>query len=551
MKQLMLGNAAVARGAYEAGCHFVASYPGTPSTEITKHTSEYSEIRTHWSPNEATALESAMGASLAGARAMAGMNSVGLNVASDALCAASYTGVNGGLVVVVGDDPGMRVSESNQDSRRFAVAAKLPTLEPSDAVDCLEFTKLAFELSEEFDTPVLLRITTGVARSSSELELGERVERDLIPYRKKTEKYVMLPENARKRRDVVAERSERLGAFAETTKINRAEYRDEALGFVTSGACYEYVRSAYPDASVLKLGMVNPMPKNLLLEFSQRVDRLVVVEESDPIILEHCLALGIEVSQGEDIRPQSDAPLIPARQVFCAGCPHRGVFYVLNKLWLRVIGDLGCYTLGALAPSLSTDAAWCMGASISALGGLHTMLGEKSLRDTVAVIGDSSFCHSGMAGLLDLVNNVGAGTVLILDNGCAAVSGRQPTPLKAPASLENICEGLGVGRISVVDPFELDLLERAVREELAVNEVSVIICRRDCALLGKVPADVVRYEVYSDRCRGCRSCQKLGCPAIELHGKRALIDSKKCVGCGLCLQICKCDAIRPLRNGIN
>ncbi len=425
MKQLMLGSAALARGAYEAGCSFVSAYPDALSSDIIKHRAEYSEIRSQSAPNETVAFQSAMGASLAGARAMSVMS--GLNVAADALRAAARTGVNGGLVIAVADDP--------EDSlQQQANAAGLPVFVPSDAADCLELAKLAFERSEELDRPVILQLLAQVAASKGDVEQGERAERELIPYRKRTDKYVLFPEN--------------------------------------------------------------------------------------------------------------DA------RTFCLGCPHRGVFYVLNKLWLRVIGDPGCSTIAALPPFLAMDSAWCTGASIATLGGLHATLGEKSLRDTVAVIEAPAFCHSGMAGLLDLVNNVGAGTVLILDNGTATVGGK-PRPFKAPLSLEMVCEGLGVGRISVVDPFELELLERTVRQELAADEVSVIICRRDCALLSKTPADFNRYEVYTDRCRGCRSCFKLGCPAIIQNGRRATIDSKKCVGCGLCSQLCKCDAIRPLRNGMD
>lgn len=478
MKQLMLGSFAVARGAYESGCRFVAAYPGRISSDITRQAAEYSEIHTQYAANETVAFESAVGASIAGARAMAVMTD--LNVAANVLCAASCTGVNGGLVVAVVDSSG-----HGQDSRRHEVAAAVPVLEPSDAVECSELTKLAFELSEELDTPVVLRLSASVAHFGGNVEPSERAERELIPYRKKTEKYVLLPENARNRRKLLEERGDKLIAWTEARKINSA-----------------VIYGGVEDIEILS-----------------------------------------EQNEAQINRAQARA--------FCLGCPHRGVFYVLNKLWLRVIGDLGCSTLGALPPFLALDAAWCTGASIATLGGLHAVLGKKSLRDTVAVIGDSAFCHSGMAGLLDLVNNVGAGTVLILDNGTAAAAGRMPTPLKAPVSLERICEGLGVSRVSVVDPFELELLERTVREELATDDVSVIICRRDCALLSKLPADVTRYEVYTDRCRGCRSCHKLGCPAITPNGKRAIIDSKKCVGCGLCSQLCKCDAIRPLRNGTN
>ena len=572
----------MARGLYEAGCRFVSSYPGTPSTEITEEASRYKDVmHTEWAPNEKVALEGSMGASLAGARAFSAMKHVGLNVAADPLYTVSYTGVNGGLVIAVADDMGMYSSQNEQDSRHHAIAAKLPMLEPFDSEDCRDFTKLAFDLSEEFDTPVLLRTCTRVAHSQSLVELHDRTEHPLRPYKKDPKKNIMLPANAIPRHAFVEERMKKLAAWAETAPVNRVEMGDTKLGFITAGGCYGFLREVFPDASVLKLGMVNPLPVELIRSFREKVDQLIVVEELDPIIENHCLVHGIRVDHGKDLfgllgelsqtkiaramgLPEKETtafgePVPPRPPVLCPGCPHRGTFYVLQKMWLTVFGDIGCYTLGALPPLFALDACYDMGASVAGLHGFNTVLGEDSRHKTVAVIGDSTFCHSGLTGLLNTVYNKSCSTVLVLDNSITGMTGHQQNPCSGRTlegepvegiTVEKMCEGLGVRRVRVVDPYNLTKLEETLREELDADETSVIICRRPCALLPEVRAkQKFRMAVNPDRCRGCRSCMKIGCPAISFGDNRASIDPTLCVGCGLCAQLCGAKAISVAKEG--
>ena len=575
MKELMLGNAAVARGLYEAGCRFVSSYPGTPSTEITENAALYDELYAEWAPNEKVALEAAVGASIGGARAFSAMKHVGLNVAADPLFTVAYTGINGGMVIAVADDKGMHSSQNEQDSRHYARAAKVPMLEPSNSKECLEFTKLAFELSEEYDTFFMLRTCTRVAHSQSIVEISPRQELPLKDYDKNPGKYVMMPGNAIGRHVVVEERMNRLREFAETTSLNRIEMAHTEIGFITAGICYEYVREIFPQASVLKLGLVNPLPENLIRDFASQVKKLIVVEELDGFIESHIRALGIRVDGGKDmfsplselsqmkiadsmgiiLKSQPPFPdAVPARPpVLCPGCPHRGLFYTLSKMNLTVLGDIGCYTLGALAPLSALDTTLCMGASISSLHGFNIARGADSAKTTVAVIGDSTFMHSGITGLVNIVYNNGISTVLILDNSITGMTGHQENPttgktLKrtlAPAvSIEKMCEAAGVKRIRVIDPYELDGLEAALKEELAADEPSVIIARRPCALLPAVRAtQSAPLAVDSDACKSCRACMKIGCPAISIADGKAAIDISLCTGCGLCTKMCKFSAI--------
>ena len=573
MKELLLGNAAIARGLYESGCRFVSAYPGTPSTEITEHAAEYEELYSEWAPNEKVALEAALGASIGGARSFCAMKHVGLNVAADPLFTASYTGVNGGMVIVVADDQGMHSSQNEQDSRHYAVASKLPMLEPADSAECLEFTKLAFELSEEYDTPVFLRTCTRVAHSQSVAEIGERVERELLPYEKNPRKYVMMPGNAIGRHVVVEERMAALARLAETSDLNRAEMGDTAIGFVAAGVCYQYVREVFPNASVLKLGLVNPLPVELIREFASKVDKLIVAEELDGVIEAHCRANGIEVSGGKELfgwcgellqgklasamgvaepPPFDFGEEVPQRPpVLCPGCPHRGTFYTLSEMGITVFGDIGCYTLGSLAPLFALDTTICMGASISGLHGFLTARGEAAAANSVCVIGDSTFMHSGITGLIDVVYNKGISTVMILDNSITGMTGHQENPTTgrtlrgdiAPVvSIEKICAAAGVESIRIVDPYELEELETVIREELAKREPSVIIARRPCALLKSVPVKPA-LTVDKKECTSCGNCMTIGCPAISNTEDCAVIDPTLCVGCGLCSKMCVNGAI--------
>ena len=568
MKKLLLGNAAVARGLYEAGVRFVSAYPGTPSTEITEQAALYDELYAEWAPNEKVALESAIGASLAGARSFCAMKHVGLNVAADPLFTASYTGVNAGLVITVADDPGMHSSQNEQDSRHYAVAAKVPMLEPSDSAECLEFVKAAYALSEEYDTPVLLRTCTRVAHSQSMVELSDRVEPPLKDYVKNPPKYVAAPANAVRRHVAVEDRTLKLQALAETTGLNRVEKGDGKLGFVTSGTAYLYVKEVFPEASVLKLGLVNPLPVETIRAFSETVERLIVVEELDGVIESHLRSHGIRVDGGKDLfgllgelsqsklkkamgvaLPESvafDEPVPGRPPVMCPGCPHRGLFTVLSKLKLTVLGDIGCYTLGSAAPLTAIDSVVCMGASIGMTHGF-TKVRPEAAKSTVAVIGDSTFMHSGITGLVNVAYNQGVSTVLILDNAITGMTGHQQNPttgmtLKQQPTvaikIEDVCHAVGFSRVRVVDPQDMQAVETALKEELAADEPSAIIVRRPCMLLKYVKPNPP-LSVDPEKCKGCKSCMKIGCPAISFADKRASVDATICVGCGLCEQMCK------------
>ncbi len=572
MKRLMLGNEAIARGLYEAGASFVSSYPGTPSTEITEFAAKYPEIHAEWAPNEKVAYESAFGASLAGARSATAMKHVGLNVAADPLFTSAYTGINGGMVVIVADDPAMHSSQNEQDSRHYARAAKLPMLEPSDSAECRDFTLAAFEISEKFDTPVLLRTCTRVAHAQNAVDERERVEIPLRPYQKDARKYVMAPGNAIHRHPVVEARLNALREYSEACALNREEPGDRSIGFVCSGTCYLYIKEVFPNASVLKLGMTHPLPLAKISAFAEKVEKLIVVEELDGVIESELRAAGIRVSGGKDLfsnlgelsqaairramgMPQPESVSLgesipPRPPVMCAGCPHRGVFYTLGKMKLTVLGDIGCYTLGAAAPLGSLDTCVCMGASISSLHGFATVRPAERDR-TVCVIGDSTFLHSGITSLTNVAYNQSRATILVLDNSITGMTGHQQNPATGftlqmeavpPVSLEKVCEAVGIRRVRVVDPDDLDALEAVLREELSADEASAIICRRPCMLLKTA---VVRpaLSVDAEKCRGCKKCMGLGCPAISVHEKRAEIDHAQCVGCGLCGQLCAFGAI--------
>ncbi len=574
MRELMLGNAAVARGLYEAGCGVASSYPGTPSTEITEEAAKYDEIYCEWAPNEKVALEVAFGAAVAGKRSFCGMKHVGLNVAADPLFTISYTGVNAGMIIGVADDAGMHSSQNEQDSRHYAIAAKVPMLEPSDSAEALEFTKIAYEISEKFDTPVFLKMCTRVAHSQSIVETSQREEFPIKEYQKDISKYVMMPANAKRRHPIVEQRTRDLIAYAETSPLNRVEMGDTSLGIITSSTSYQYVKEVYGEnASVLKLGMINPLPEKLILDFASKVDKVVVIEELDDIIETHCKKLGMTVS-GKDIFPLEDEfsqnliaqkmgketgcglsleENIPVRPpVMCAGCPHRGMFYTLSKNKCTVMGDIGCYTLGAVAPLSAIDVTACMGASISSIHGFNKARGEESEAKTVAVIGDSTFMHSGMTGLANIAYNMSNSTVIILDNSITGMTGHQQNPTTGynikgdPAGkidLEALCKAMGFRRVRVVDPYDLEACDRAVKEELAAQEPSVIISRRPCALLKYVEVKPP-VKVDADQCKGCKMCMKLGCPAISFRDGKAVIDATLCVGCGVCQQLCHFGAIQ-------
>ena len=576
MKTLMLGNEAVARGLYEGGCAFVSSYPGTPSTEITEAIAKYPEVYAEWAPNEKVALESAFGASLAGRRSFCGMKHVGLNVAADPLFTISYTGVNAGLVIGVADDAGMHSSQNEQDSRHYARASKIPMLEPSDSAEAIAFSKLAYEISEQFDTPVLLKMCTRVSHSQSVVETGERVEA-VKEYQKDIPKYVMMPGNAKRRHPVVEARTQALIAYAEDADVNYIDPgTDKAMGFITSSTSYQYVKEVFGNKyPVLKLGMIWPMPVNKIKSFAAAVDKLVVVEELDGFIECHCRDLGIEcvgkeifscidelsqnkVSDALGIAHEKGIALneaIPPRPpVMCAGCPHRGLFYTLKKNKLTVLGDIGCYTLGAVAPLQAVDAVICMGASVSGIHGFCKSQNGAADNKTVAVIGDSTFMHSGITGLVNMAYNESNATVIIVDNSITGMTGHQQNPttgfnLKGDPctkiDLESLCRSVGIRRVRVVDPYNLAQCDEAIKEELAAAEPSVIISRRPCALL-KYVKHKKPLTVDESKCVGCKACMKIGCPAISIVGGKAKVDATQCVGCGVCEQLCKLDALKEV-----
>lgn len=566
----MLGNAAIARGAYEAGVKVFSSYPGTPSTEITEFAAKYEEMYAEWAPNEKVALEVAIGASIAGARSCACMKHVGLNVAADPLFTVGYTGINGGLVVCVADDPGMHSSQNEQDSRHYAESAKVMMLEPSDSGECKEFMKKAFALSEEFDTPVILRLSTRVAHSQSLVELGAREEAGVKPYKKDAMKYVMMPAMARGRHVAVEERIEKLIAFSETTDLNRIEYGDKKIGIIAAGTGYFYAKEAIPNASFLKLGMSFPLPEAKIREFAKNVEKLYVIEELDPFIENHIKRLGIPVegksqmpligeitaamirekllgAEKKEVRKAEEA--IPVRPpVLCPGCPHRGMHYVLKKLGLRVTGDIGCYTLGALAPLESIDTCICMGAGIGMAHGMEKA--EENGKKTVAIIGDSTFIHSGITGLINAVYNQSSTTVILLDNSITGMTGHQQNPTTGltlsgkptkQVDLEALCHAVGVERVVICDPFDVDAFEKVVKEETEAKEPSVIIAQRPCALLKSVKF-TGKAAVDAEKCKNCKMCMKIGCPAIS-YKNGIVIDETLCNGCGLCINVCKFGAL--------
>ncbi len=576
----MLGNEAFARGLYEAGCGFVSSYPGTPSTEITECAAKYKEIYAEWAPNEKVAMESAFGASLAGKRSFCGMKHVGLNVAADPLFTISYTGVNAGMVIAVADDAGMHSSQNEQDSRHYAIAAKLPMLEPSDSAESLNFVKKAYEISEEFDTPVIVKMCTRIAHSQSIVETSDRADIPQKEYEKNGVKYIMMPGNAKKRHPVVEERTKALTAFAETDSINRTEDgEDKSMGIITSSTGYQYAKEVFGDKyPVLKLGMINPMPVKKIIDFAAGVDKVIVIEELDGIIEAHCNSIGVKV-EGKEIfgcidelsqnivaeklgaecekgyTLEENIPMRPP--VMCAGCPHRGLFYTLKKNKLTVLGDIGCYTLGAVAPLAAIDSTICMGASVSGLHGFNKANEGRSDSKSVAVIGDSTFMHSGVTGLINIAYNESNSTVIILDNSITGMTGHQQNPttgfnLKgdpcAKIDLEALCKAVGIKRVRVVDPYNLEECDRVINEEINAPEPSVVISRRPCALLkyvkhpGPIAAD-------PDKCIGCKSCMKIGCPAISITDKKAKIDNTLCTGCGVCAQLCKFNALGSGKEG--
>jgi len=571
----MLGNEAFARGAYEAGCKVSAAYPGTPSTEISEAIVKYDEIYSEWSPNEKVALEVAIGASISGVRALASMKHVGLNVAADPLFTASYTGVNGGLVIIVADDPGLYSSQNEQDTRSIARAAKIPVLEPSDSAEAKEFVKFAFELSEKYDTPVIVRSTTRLSHSQGLVELNERVNIEDKPYVRDVTKYVMMPGNAKKRHLVVESRELALIRDSCDFPINRVEYKDTKIGVITSGIPYQYVKEALPEASVLKLGIVNPLPRKLIEEFASRVETLYVVEELDPVIEEQVKSWGIKAIGKDILTVQGEysanmlrrsikgenISLLPAAElpnrppILCPGCPHRSVFTVLKKLKIHGAGDIGCYTLGAVAPLGVVDTTICMGASISSLHGMEKAKGKDYIKNWVAVIGDSTFLHTGINSLINMVYNKSSGTVLILDNSTTGMTGHQDhaatgKTLKGEptyaVNLEELCKAVGVPHVYVVNAFDTEELEKTIKEATASDELAVVIAKAPCALLDKSPISK-QYVINQEKCKKCGQCMKPGCPAItKTENSEIVINDTMCNGCGLCETLCRFNAITSI-----
>lgn len=577
-KVIMLGNEAIARGAYEAGVKVSAAYPGTPSTEISENLVKYKDdIYAEWSPNEKVATEVAIGASVSGVRSMACMKHVGLNVAADPLYTVSYMGVNGGLVVIVADDPGLYSSQNEQDTRMVARAAQVPVLEPSDSMEAKEFMKLAYEISENFDRPVIFRTTTRLAHSQGLVELCDRVEPEDKPYEKDIRKNVMMPGNAKLRHIEIEKRSLELAEAANTMAINKVEMNDTKIGVITSGIPYQYVKEAIPNASVLKLGMVNPLPKKLIEEFAQKVETLYIVEELDPVIEEQVKSWGVKAIgkeiftvQGEysanmireailgekaDVKAPAQVPGRPP--ILCPGCPHRSVYHVLNKLKIHAAGDIGCYTLGAVAPLSVVDTTICMGASISSLHGMEKAKGKDYIKNWVAVIGDSTFLHTGVNSLMNMMYNKATGTVMILDNSTTGMTGHQDhaatgkTLLGEPTyaiDIPALCRAIGVKNVVEVNAFDIEKLEKVVKEEVAKDEVSVIITKSPCVLLDKSKKPV--YIAHEDKCKKCGMCMKPGCPAMTRNTDGTIhIDDTMCTGCGLCETLCRFDAIELVKAG--
>ena len=583
MKRLLIGNEAVAWGLYNGGLNVVSSYPGTPSTEITEFLAKHDDIHAEWAPNEKVAMEAAFGASLAGSRAACAMKHVGLNVAADPLFTLSYTGVTGGLVICVADDPAMHSSQNEQDSRHYAIAAKVPMLEPSDSAEAYAFAKSAFKLSEEYDTPVILRMCTRIAHSQCLVDVGERENVPQKEYVKQPAKFIMMPGYAKVRHPLVEQRTKNLQALAEDCAYNTVEDRGSEIGIITSGCSYLYVKEVFGDSvSVLKIGMPNPLPEKMIRDFAARVKKLYVIEELDPVIENHVRALGIEctgkelfsplgefsqqtireafrkegVSFGPAPEKQGEAPQVPGRPpMMCSGCPHRGMFYTLAKNHITVLGDIGCYTLGAVAPLNALDSTLCMGASVSGIHGFNLARGQETEKKTVAVIGDSTFMHSGMTGLVNIAYNATNSTVIILDNSITGMTGHQQNPTTgynikgdpaAKVDLEALCRALGIQRVRVVDPYDLKACEQAVKEELAAEEPSVIISRRPCVLLKYVKAKAP-LRVDPEKCRSCKRCMGLGCPSVSMKDGKARIDNTLCVGCGVCAQLCPFGAIGEVK----
>lgn len=568
-KKIMLGNEAFARGAYEAGVKVISSYPGTPSTEVTETAAKYEEIHVEWAPNEKVGTEVAVGASIGGARALSCMKHVGLNVAADPFYTAAYTGVTGGLVILVADDNGCHSSQNEQDSRYHGRAAGVPILEPANAQECKDFMKYAYDMSEKYDTPVLLRSNTRVSHSRGIVTVEQRQEREIKPYEKNIQKYVAMPAMAKKLHIAQEKRLNQIQEDSKDFSINRIELNDKKIGVITSGICYQYVKEALPNASVLKMGLINPLPKALIQEFASQVEEVYVIEEGNPFFEEQIRAMGVP-AKGKDMftiqgeysanmirkaftgeEPEHVAPQeAPGRPpLMCAGCPHRGLFYILSKLKKTVLGDIGCYTLGSLPPMSAMDACLCMGASITMAHGFEKARGKDAAKDAVAVLGDSTFFHSGITGLINMNYNQSVGTVIVLDNRITGMTGHQHNPStgknakgqEAPAiDIAQLAKACGVKHVVEVDPFDLDAVERAVKEETARDELSVIITKRPCALIVKQPD--IPY-VITDNCKKCKKCLSIGCPAIEVADGKPIIAAESCVGCGLCADVCPFEAI--------